>query len=113
MTFDVATAIDAESVPAVYQAPEGGSYDKGNWIVHPAAKSSISAAIQPVSGKVLQDLPEGLQPDVSCVGWSRTAVQLNGLIKVWGRTYRILFVWPRPQDGFNKFALSEKLEVRS
>lgn len=110
---DVAKAIDQESVAAEYQPPASGQYDeKGNWIADTSEKVKVKIAVQPVTGNSLKDLPEGLQPDVSCVGWSRTPVKLDGLIEVWGVKYRILFVWARPMDGFCKFAISEKLDKR-
>jgi hypothetical protein len=65
----------------------------------------MMAAIQPVSGRLLQDLPEGLRSEVSYAGWSRTMVAEGYEIIYGGSTYRVAHVWPRPMDGFNKFVL--------
>lgn len=76
---DVAEAIDAEAVPVTFQPPAGATYDaKGN-AVPGALPDSVpgAAAIQPVSGRMLQDLPEGLRSEVSMVGWSRTMVAVR------------------------------------
>lgn len=105
--IDVAIAIDAEAVPVTFQPPPGATYDKkGNAIFVPApAPASGWATIQPVSGRELQDLPEGLRAEVSMVGWSRTMVALKWEILYGGEVYRVVHLWPRPMDGFSKFAL--------
>lgn len=108
--MDVAEAIDAEAVTVTYAdvATAGGSYVHGKWVASAAAPGNIQAAIQPASGRQLMDLPEGVRSDASFVGWSRTAVKVNGTIGYDGKSWRIVFVWPRPQDGFTRFAMGEK-----
>lgn len=105
---DVAEAIDAEAVPVTFQPPAGATYDRKGNAVPAAAPAPVSgwAAVQPVSGRVLQDLPEGLRAEVSMVGWSRTMVALKWEIIYGGETYRVVHVWPRPADGFCKFAMT-------
>lgn len=104
---DVASAIDAEAVPVVFQPPAGATYDSQGNAVFGGVPASVSgmAAIQPVSGRMLQDLPEGLRSEVSMVGWSRTSVALKWEVVYGGETYRVVHVWPRPADGFTKFAM--------
>ena len=104
---DVAEAIDAEAVPVTFQAPATATYDtKGN-AVPGAAPAPVSgmAAVQPASGRLLQDLPEGLRAEVSMVGWSRTMVAVKWEVGYGGETYRVVHTWPRPADGFTKFAM--------
>lgn len=105
---DVAEAIDDEAVPVVFRplAPGASYTPKGN-AVPAAAPDPISgaAAIQPASGRMLQDLPEGLRAEVSMVGWSRTMVALKWEVVYGAETYRVVHVWPRPADGFSKFAM--------
>lgn len=104
---DVAEAIDDEAVPVVFQAPPGATYDARGNAVRAAAPAPLPgmAAIQPASGRMLQDLPEGLRPEVSMVGWSRTMVALKWEVVYGGETYRVVHTWPRPADGFTKFAM--------
>lgn len=105
---DVAEAIDAEAVPVTFQAPAGATYDtKGN-AVRAAAPAPVSgmAAVQPASGRMLQDLPEGLRAEVSMVGWSRTMVAVKWEVVYGGETFRVVHTWPRPADGFTKFAMA-------
>lgn len=105
---DVAEAIDAEAVPVTFQAPAGATYDtKGN-AVRDDAPDPVSgmAAVQPASGRMLQDLPEGLRAEVSMVGWSRTMVAVKWEVVYGGETFRVVHTWPRPADGFTKFAMA-------
>ena len=105
---DVAEAIDGEAVPVVFWPPAGATYDaRGNAVpeARPAQVAGM-AAVQPASGRMLQDLPEGIRGEVSMVGWSRTMVALKWEIIYGGETYRVVHVWPRPMDGFSKFAMA-------
>ena len=105
--IDVAEAIDGEAVPVTFQPPAGATYDAGGNAVPGALPDVVPgmAAVQPVSGRMLQDLPEGLRAEVVNVGWSRTMVALKWEIIYGGETYRVVHVWPRPMDGFSKFAM--------
>lgn len=104
--IDVAWAIDAEAVPVTLRTFAGGTYDAaGNGIPGAPSDAPAMAAVQPVSGRMLQDLPEGIRTEVSHVGWTRSSVDVGNEIVYGGETYRVAHVWPRPMDGFNKFAL--------
>ena len=107
--IDVAEAIDDEAEPVtltVYPVTPGGKYDgKGNAIRAVGVVTTILAAIQPVSGRQLKDVPEGIIKEVSNVGWSRTPVAVNNEIGYGGETFRVTWTWPRPRDGFTKFTL--------
>lgn len=109
---DVAEAIDDEAVPVTFQPPAGATYTKGGKAVPGAAPAPIpgEAAVQPVSGRMLSDLPEGLRGEVSMVGWSRTMVALKWEVGYGGETFRVVHVWPRPADGFCKFAMKRVVD---
>lgn len=106
MDIDVALAIDAESEDITHRARSIGSYDErgngmpGTWIEAPAR-----AAIQPISGRELQDLPEGVRAEVTMVGWTRSAVAVDEQIVYRGDTYRVFAAKPRPMDGFTRIAI--------
>lgn len=105
---DVAEAIDDEAVPVVFHPlTPGKTYDARGNAVPTAAPAPVpgAAAIQPASGRMLQDLPEGLRAEVSMVGWSRTMVALKWEVVYGAEIYRVVHVWPRPADGFSKFAM--------
>lgn len=105
--MDVAEAIDDEAVPVVFKPPAGATYTKGGDALPGAAPDPVPgmAAVQPSSGRLLQDLPEGLRAEVSMVGWSRTMVALKWEVVYGGNIYRVVHVWERPADGFCKFAM--------
>lgn len=104
---DVAEAIDDEAVPVVFQAPAAATYSTRGVAVSGVAPDPLPgmAAVQPASGRVLLDLPEGLRKEVSMVGWSRTMVADKWEVIYGAETYRVVHVWPRPADGFSKFAM--------
>lgn len=104
---DVALAIDAESVTVVHKTRGADSYDNnGNAVLGSDNDDvNIRAAVQPVSGKVLQDLPEGVRSQVNYVMWTRASVNEDDTIGYNGQDYRVLHIWPRPMDGFRKAAI--------
>lgn len=108
---DVADAIDAEAVPVTLQAPVAATqYDaRGNAITPtPIPPRTIYAAMQPASGNQLRDLPEGIRSDVSFLGWSREAVAEGSGIVYRGRQLKVIQTWEWPEDGYTKFAMSER-----
>lgn len=110
MAIDVAIAIDAEAVDVTYYpvAAAGGAYNQaGVWVPGGVSGSTIRAAIQPASGRILQELPEGVRTDARFTGWSRTAVREADEIGYASERWRIIYVWPRPADGFTRFAMGK------
>lgn len=106
--IDVALAIDAESETITWRQRSPGSYDgRGNGIGESWTDTQTAAAIQPVSGRELQDLPEGVRSKVTMVGWTRSEVAENDQIIYRGDTYRVYAVRPRPMDGFHRIALGK------
>lgn len=104
--IDVAEAIDDEAELVTWTRYAAGTTDgKGNYIKGAATTLDIAAAIQPSSGRQMKDLPEGLIKEVAYVGWSRSTVAVNHEIGYGGENFRVVWAWPRPKDGFTKFAL--------
>lgn len=104
--MDVALAIDAEAISVTRLRDGAGAYTAGGKYVEGATVSTpIRAAIQPASGRQLQDLEEGIRSEARFMAWSRADLQVNDRITVGAAKYKIIFVWPRPQDGFNRAAL--------
>lgn len=106
--MDVADAIDAEAVSVTLLARTAGGVPRGNggkYVPGTRLSSTISAAIQPPSGRVLNDVMEGIRPQISYIVWTRSAIALDDQIVYGGDTFRVLHVWPRPLDGFNRAAI--------
>lgn len=108
--IDVSIAIDQESVTVVHKSRADGTYDAGGNAVPGASNPDvdIQAAIQPVSGKMLQDLPEGVRDQTKYVAWTRSTVDLGDTLVYIGQNYRVLHIWPRPIDEFIKLAIGEE-----
>lgn len=105
--IDVAEAIDAESVDMTLTR-RPGSYVNGFWVEGAPVVTPIRAAIQPVSGRQLQDMPEGVRSIVSHVIWTRSIVTLNDRITLQnGEVNRVIHVWPRPEGGFHRAAIGK------
>lgn len=104
--MDVAIAIDAEAVPVLLKRRAGDGYDgNGNAIKGSLVDANIMSAVQPASARMLQDLPEGLREEVSYVGWTRASISNDDVVVYASENHRVIHVWPRPQDSFNKYAL--------
>lgn len=104
---EVAIAIDAESITLVHYVRRDDFYDKQGNAVRGKNNppSNIRGAIQPVYGRILQDLPEGVRSNANYVIWTRASVNEDDTILYNGQNYRVLHIWPRPIDGFSKAVL--------
>lgn len=103
---EVASAIDrlAVSVTRTREAP--GYWDQnGNWVPGAPSSSSIWAAVQPASGRQLEDLPEGMRASARWLCWSRSELKLDDQITHMGDTYRIVHLWPRAEGAFYRAAM--------
>ena len=108
--IDVAEAIDAEAINVVLHRVNAasGTYDTaGRWIPGAPSTVAIAAAVQPVSGRVLMDMPEGVRSEASLVAWSRVSIVFGDHVTVGGVRYQCVHEWPRPADGFCKVALGK------
>lgn len=103
--IDVAIAIDAESGPLVWGSKTGAWNDAGEWVAGPATETNIRGWVQPAKGTHLLDLPEGLRAEARWLLWTRTAVQLDDVIKDGAFSYRVMFVWPRREGVFTRAAI--------
>jgi len=104
--MDIGIAIDEEAQLITRTVRSADSYDSGgNAVLGSDTTTSIRATIQPVSGSMLRDLPEGVRSVVSDVLWSRTALQLDDVLAFDGEDHRVVHVWQRRKDGFTKAAV--------
>lgn len=102
----VAIAIDGEAVNVTRIRRAAGSYNAdGDWIAGMATSDTIRAAIQPVRGDQLMDMPEGIRTEAGWIAWSRAALAVDDEIARGGVPYRVLFVWPRAEGVFYRAAL--------
>lgn len=104
--IDVALAIDGEAVNVSLKRNAAGHYDQnGKWIPGVPSTSTIRAAIQPASGRQLEDLPDGIRNEARWLVWSRAEIRLDDVITHGTSSYRVMFVWPRADGGFHRAAL--------
>lgn len=104
--MDVAEAIDAEAITVQHRTiVEGFDQTTGKRAKTPSAPVDIQAAVQPASGRQLMDVPEGLRTEARFIAWSRTTINENDQIQYDGKWWRVVYRWPRPQDGFNRVAI--------
>lgn len=97
--IDVAIAIDGEAVN-VTLTRAGGSRVNHRWVKGTPSTSTISGAIQPASGRQLEDLPDGIRNEARWLIWSRSELRLDDEIGHGGSRYRVMHVWPRMEGGF-------------
>lgn len=99
--IDVALAIDGEAVNVSLTRRAASAYDDdGNRVPGTPTTSTIRAAIQPASGRQLEDLPDGIRNEARWLVWSRSEIRLDDEIGHAGSRYRVMHVWPRFEGGF-------------
>lgn len=108
--MDVAQAIDAEAIDVTRTAVAAGSYatsgaNAGKFTPGAAAPATIRATVQPASGRALMDMEESVRIEARYFIWSRVQFVIGDKITYAGENFKIIFVWPRPQDGFSKAAM--------
>lgn len=109
--MDVAEAIDDEAVNVLHTRRTDGTYTAGGKFVPGAASIdgvTIRAAVQPAQGRSLMDMEESIRVEARYFAWSRVQLEIGDVIgypAIAGKNYKIIFVWPRPADGFSKVAM--------
>lgn len=108
--IDLARAIDAEAVSVTLTREAEGGYSTdpetyGKWVPGGKTEAQIRAAIQPASGRQLNDLPEGIRNEARWLIWTRSVITLGDTISNGGSEYRVMYVWPRIDGGFWRAAL--------
>ena len=107
--IDIAIAIDECSVPVTHKIRSQGAYDiNGNLVPGTQTSKTIHAAMQPAKGRHLEDMPEGIRAEAKWLIWSRVGLALDEEIESQGKTYRIVYVWPRVEGGFTRAAMGLK-----
>lgn len=109
MTRQAANAIDRRAWAVTRTRDSEGLYnDDGDWVPGSSASSTIKAVVQPVKGNQLMDMPEGIRTEAGWIAWSRSDIAVDDRIMNRDVPYRVLFVWPRDQDGdFYRAALGK------
>lgn len=108
--MDVAIAIDAEAidVPLSRGGTATGSYDEdGDLVAAAIVNSTIRGTVQPATGAQLMSMPEGVRIEAQFVIWTRTALLIDDRITYDGKTWRVVYLWPRPVDGFTRAAIGK------
>ncbi len=104
--IDVAIAIDGESVLMTRTRVAPGYYnDDGEYVPGGPVTEPIRAAIQPIKGNQLMDVPEGVRTEARWLCWSRASLVVDDVITHKGIAYRVLFDWPRDEGSFYRAAL--------
>jgi len=107
--IDLGWAIDAEATGMRRRTFAGSSYNAdGDFVAGALAETDIRATIQPIKGVELRDLEEGVRAEARYSLWTRSSLVLGDIVIYGGADYRVVFLWPRPQDGFVKAALGLK-----
>lgn len=106
MLLNVGIAIDAFAVSVTRTRRAAGSYNAdGVWVEGAPTATALNAAIQPVSGRELKDMPEGIRTEAKYIAWSRSDLVIDDTIAHKGSNYRVMFVWPRDEGVFYRAIL--------
>lgn len=105
--IDVALAIDEEAITVSHIRDGAGSYSHGKFTPGAPVTTPIRATIQPAGGRSLADMPEGIRQEAKFIAWSRVPLLNADRIIYASTTYKVIFVWSRPADGFYRAAIGE------
>lgn len=106
--MDVAEAIDAEARSVTLTRVADGTYtENGDYVPGAATETAILAAVQPMSGRKLMDMPEGIRNEARALIWSRSELRTDDKVSHDGDDYRVIFVWKRRDGGFWRAAMGE------
>lgn len=106
MTIDVSPALALLAQPVSVETRAADTYDgNGNRVPGAPIVVSISATVQPASGRQLMDMPEGIRDEARWLIWSAFAFETDHRVQLNGQTYKVLHVWRRQYGGFTRAAL--------
>lgn len=113
MTSLAGLGIDRRAVSVSLTRRAAGAYSTadatyGEWVPGAPTTTTIMAAIQPYTGRKLEDLPEGARSEAKWLAWSRAELRLDDVIAHGGFTYRVMYIWPRADGGFWRAALGQQ-----
>ncbi len=103
--MDLGFVIEAEAVPITLSRKGGGSYVSGKWVASADLTTPTTGTIQPTTGRQLAGMPEGVRSEARYVLWTRSALALDDVVIYGGANHRVIWMWPRPEGGFNRAAL--------
>jgi len=111
MLEEVAIAIDLLKQPATIERAAGGSYVSGTWVGAYDASASISGVLEPVTGRDLKDMPEGIRSEASAlffVNITDGSIAENDRVTADAVPYRVLQVAPWSRyGGFHECVLGK------
>ena len=100
MNDSVALAIDGEAKEVLLRTKTEGYYDEGGrWVPGAPVDTPIQAAVQPVTGAGLEDLPEGLRSEARKRLWTRSLLKESDVVVEKGISYRVLMVLDWMDEG--------------
>ena len=107
MTLGVTDFDDTVTIQVVTRAVD--SYDANGNGVKGAENDpvDIEADVQPVSGKILQDLPEGVRDQIDFAIWTPYDLQNDHVVIYNSDRYRVRHTWPRRSDEFTKAVIGK------
>ncbi|QIG73252.1 hypothetical protein EVC02_031 [Rhizobium phage RHph_N17] len=97
--------IEAEAVPVDVLRQSAGAYVHGEWVPGVETPETITATVQPVTGKELRDMEEGVRNEARFSLWTRSAIATDEFVIYGGSKYRVMTSIPRPEGGFTKAIL--------
>lgn len=92
-----------DAVPMQVLRKQGaGSYVNGEWVAPTTLPEDIMATIQPVTGRDLKDLEEGLRRTARYALWTLSALATDEIVIYGGSNYRVMTSFVRPDGGYTK-----------
>ena len=100
MPLNVAVVIDQLGRAVALDRKVGGSYNAdGDWVPAAVERRQIFASVQPATGTLMANQPEGLQAESRLVIWTREPLREDDVIIDGANRYRILDIEDWQADG--------------
>lgn len=95
------TAVDPEANATVdVLRKSGGAYNQdGEWEGEVQTVDSFLCVLQPPTGRMLKDLPEGERHEAKFFLWTQSDLATDDIVFYGGSQYRVMVIWDRRSDG--------------
>lgn len=104
--LDVSAALTLAATTVYLKSKNPATYDNnGNLIAGLGDPRPIQATVQPISGRALMDLPEGVRDEARKLIWTKSALETGQVVADNGQDYRVVHVWDRRIGGYYKAVL--------
>ena len=104
--INIGIAVDYFSRGLEIERNKGGSYDaRGNFDANSGVTAKLNGSIQPMRGRDLNDMPEGIREEARLILSTTGKVENDDTVIDGGTKYRVIYIWPSTLGHYTRAAL--------